>query len=78
MKPQIIVKRYPYEEPYHIQLDFFVSNGGFSGNTDFYCNAEDLKIIGQALQNFPSKINDEYRYEIVRKIQRTDVMFIFC
>lgn len=64
MKPQIIVKRHPYEEPYHIQLEFFVSNGSFSGNVDFYCNAEDLKTIGRALQNFPSKIDDEYRYEL--------------
>ena len=64
MNPRIIVKRYPYEEPYHLQLEFFVSNGRFSGNTDFYCNTEDLKTIGIALQKFPSKIGDEYRYEI--------------
>ena len=64
MKSQIVVKRYPYEEPYHIQLDFFVSNGNFSGNTDFYCNAEDLTKIGRALKDFPSKIGDEYCYEI--------------
>lgn len=63
MNPQIIVKRYPYEEPYHIQLDFFVSNGRFNGNTDFYCNTEDLITIGQALLNFPLKIDDEFRYD---------------
>lgn len=64
MKPQIIVKRYPYEEPYHLQLEFFVSNGNFRGNAGIYCNTEDLKTIGQALRNFPSKIDDEYRYEL--------------
>ncbi len=64
MKSQIIVKRYPYEEPHHIQLDFFASSDNFSGNIDFYCNTEDLKMIGKALQNFPSKIGDEYRYEV--------------
>jgi hypothetical protein len=64
MKSQITVKRYPYEEPYHLQLEFFVSNGGFTGNTDFYCNAEDLKMIGQSLKNFPSNIDDEFRYEV--------------
>lgn len=64
MKSQIIVKRHPYEEPYHLQLEFFVSNDGFSGTIDFYCNAEDLKEIGISLQNFPSKIDDEYRYEL--------------
>lgn len=63
MKPKIVVKRYPYEEPYTIQLVFIVSNGVFSGNTDIYCNSEDLKTIGQALRSFPTKIGDEYRYE---------------
>ena len=45
-------------------MEFFISNDGFSGNTDFYCNAEDLKTIGLALQKFPAKIGDEYRYEV--------------
>lgn len=64
MEPKIIVKRHPFEEPYHLQLEFFVSNGSYSGHTDIYCNAEDLKTIGRALRNFPSKIDDEYRYEL--------------
>jgi hypothetical protein len=64
MKSQIIVKRYPYEEPYHLQLGFFVSNENFSGTAEIYCNAEDLKTIGIALQKFPSKLDDEYRYEL--------------
>jgi hypothetical protein len=63
MEPQIIVKRYPYEEPYHTQIEFFVSNGVFSGGTDIYCNVTDLSEIGKALQNFPKNIDDEYIYE---------------
>jgi hypothetical protein len=63
MKPRIIVRRYPYEEPYHTQVEFVVSNGGFRGSTDLYCSVEDLGEIGRALQNFPAKIGDEYRYE---------------
>lgn len=63
MNTQIIVKRYPYEEPYHTQIEFIVSNGVFSGRTDIYCNVEDLKEIGKSLQNFPNKIADEYIYE---------------
>ncbi len=63
MKPQLTVKRYPYEEPHHLQLEFFVTNGGFSGNTDIYCNASDLNEIGRALRSFPKRIDDEYRYE---------------
>jgi hypothetical protein len=63
MKTQIVVKRHPYEEPYHTQIEFIVSNGVFSGSTDIYCNVEDLKEIGKALQNFPNKIGDEYIYK---------------
>jgi hypothetical protein len=63
MKPQIIVKRYPYEEPYLTQIEFTISNDVFSGHTDIYCNVEDLREIGKALQNFPNKIDDEYIYE---------------
>ena len=63
MEPLIVVKRHPYEEPHHIHLEFVVSNGGFSGNTDIYCNVEDLKEIGQALQRFPATVGDDYRYE---------------
>lgn len=63
MKPQIIVKRYPYEEPYHTQIEFIVSNGVFSGITDIYCNVKDLEKMGKALQKFPGKIDDKYIYE---------------
>ena len=77
MKPQIIVKRYPYEEPYLIQLEFFVSNGNFRGSTDFYCDAGDLKTIGLALQNFPSKVGDEYRYEIGSENQKDQYYVYF-
>jgi hypothetical protein len=63
MEPLIIVRRFPYEEPYHTHLEFAVSNGTFGGNTDIYCGVHELKEIGDALQKFPAKIGDEYRYE---------------
>jgi hypothetical protein len=63
MKPLLIVRRYPYEEPHHIHLEFVVSNGIFGGATDIYCNVEDLKEMGKALQNFPTEISDEYCYQ---------------
>jgi hypothetical protein len=59
----LIVRRYPYEEPFHIQLEFSASNGLFSGTTDIYCNADDLKKIGDRLKNFPIQVGDEFRYE---------------
>lgn len=59
----IIVRRCPYEEPYHTQLEFVVSNGAFHGRTDLYCAVDDLREIGIALRNFPARAGDEYRYE---------------
>ena len=63
MENFIIVRRFPYEEPHHTQLEFIVSNGSFSGRTDIYCNVKDLEEIGHALQNYSGKMGDEYRYE---------------
>jgi hypothetical protein len=63
MENQIIVKRYPYEEPYCIQIEFVVSNDKFRGSTDIYCDVQNLAEIGNALQEFPKKIDDEFVYE---------------
>jgi len=60
--PALIVKRFPYEEPYHVQIGLFASNGRFSARSDFYCNVDDLSEIGSALSSFPKHIGDEYVY----------------
>jgi hypothetical protein len=63
LAPYIRVRRLPYEEPYHIQLEFTVSNGVFSGCTDIYGRVDTLTEIGNSLRQFPNKIGDEYRFE---------------
>jgi hypothetical protein len=63
MEPVIVVRRHPYEEPYHTQLEFVISNGLFTGSTDIFCSVTDLTSIGAALRKFPDKIGDEFRYE---------------
>ncbi|MGB7582114.1 MAG: hypothetical protein WBL85_06675 [Sedimentisphaerales bacterium] len=60
----IQLKRYPYEEPYHLNLALSASNGLFAGQLEYFCNADDIKKIGTTLQSFPNKIPDEYLYEI--------------
>jgi hypothetical protein len=62
-EPIIIVRRFPYEEPYHTHLEFVVSNGTFGGSTDIYCGVQDIQEIGEALQKFPARIGDEYCYK---------------
>jgi hypothetical protein len=56
------IRRHPYEEPYHTQLEFFVSNGRFSSTFDLYCNVEDITLMGKALKGFPRNSKDEYSY----------------
>jgi hypothetical protein len=60
----IELKRYPYEEPHILNLVFTASNGTFEGDLEYYCNAEDLVEIGEALRSFPRKMPDEYSYEL--------------
>ncbi|MBN2710987.1 MAG: hypothetical protein JXR97_00935 [Planctomycetes bacterium] len=43
----IEIKRYPYEEPYHLNLVFSASNGVFEGSLKYYCHASDLEDIGK-------------------------------
>ena len=62
-RPYLLVRRYPYEEPFHTHLGFSASNGFFSGATDIYCNVDDVKEIGEQLKGFPARIGDEFRYE---------------
>jgi hypothetical protein len=61
--PWIVVRRHPYEEPHHTQIEIFVSDGRFLGSVDFYCNVSELKEIGAALQSFPTRVPQEYVYE---------------
>ena len=61
-KPFLNVKRHPYEEPFHTQIEISASNGAFAGSTDIYCNVADLADIGNGLMNFPKSVGDEYRY----------------
>lgn len=58
----LIVRRRPYEEPYHTELEFEASNGQFSGCARFFCSVEDIGSIGRALVAFPTNANDTYQY----------------
>lgn len=63
INPRVILRRHPYEEPYHLHLEWQVTNGDFAACIDTYANADDLIAIGQGLLNFPSRVPDEFSYE---------------
>ncbi len=62
--PFIIIRRHPYEEPYHLNLVITASNGVFAGTLEYYCNATDLTEMGSKLMSFPERIGDTYSYEL--------------
>ncbi len=60
---KIRLQRFPYEEPYHLNLVISATNGDFSGRLEFYCGVDELAEFGVGLQSFPKRIPDEHRYE---------------
>jgi hypothetical protein len=63
-KAGIKITRFPYEEPYHLNLLIQASNGKMNGRLGYYCNADDLKNLGNQLLNFPSKGDEKIVYQI--------------
>jgi hypothetical protein len=64
MSPGIKITRYPYEEPYHLNLRIAASNGRLAGNLEYYCNASDLSSLGKQLAGFSGRKSDEIIYEL--------------
>jgi hypothetical protein len=64
VRPFIVMRRYPYEEPYHLRLVLSAGNGVFAGSLEYYCNADDLAAVGHRLMTFPTKVGDSYAYEL--------------
>ncbi len=60
----IAIQRYPYEEPYHLNLAITASNGIFRGRLEYYCNTDDLQQMGAVLKRFPQQAPDEYVYQL--------------
>ncbi|HCG8217763.1 TPA: hypothetical protein NJ504_004747 [Vibrio parahaemolyticus] len=58
------IERIPYEEPYHLQLLWDISNGMQSTRFELYNNASDLLKIAKGLEFFPRHPKDVFLYEI--------------
>ncbi|ARD21189.1 hypothetical protein [Shewanella japonica] len=64
MSNYVKIERIPYEEPYHIQLVWNISNGNTSSCFEFYDNADSLIKIAERLECFPRHSSDVFLYEI--------------
>jgi hypothetical protein len=64
MSSYIKIERVPYEEPYHVQLNWEVSNGNISSRFEYYDNADSLNRMAENLEQFPKHSSDVFLYEI--------------
>lgn len=64
MTPYICITRYPYEEPYHLNLVMSVSNGSTSGALEFYLGADTLIEWADAYEKFPEHAQSVYLWEL--------------
>ena len=62
--PGIRITRYPYEEPHHLNLRITASNGRTVGDLVYYCNANDLGVLGKKLTGFGGTRSEEVIYEL--------------
>ena len=69
------IERIPYEEPYHINLVISASNGNSCGRIEIYDNADFLKRIADALEEFPLNSRDEFVWELGS--EKTEDKFAF-
>ncbi|MGB8354782.1 MAG: hypothetical protein WCD79_12885 [Chthoniobacteraceae bacterium] len=64
MKPYLRIRRFPYEEPYHLHVVIPVSNGRTSGELEFYTTPDALTSWADHLEVFPRHKNDVFLTEI--------------
>jgi hypothetical protein len=64
MKTFLRITRFPYEEPYHLQLLFTAANGRQQGELEIYCNAKDLAAFARSLQGFPKPKESQAIWEL--------------
>lgn len=58
------IDRYAYEEPYHLQLRFRLSNGSLVGDAEIYVDAQRVEEWGCALSDFPKHQDHVYLWEV--------------
>jgi len=61
---RIKITRFPYEEPYHLNLLIEASNGRMNGRLGYYCNANDLNELGNKLLGYLGSKEQPIVYEL--------------
>ena len=64
MKDSIEIERIPYEEPYHLNLIFKVSDSDMFDHFEIYCKLEHIKHCAETLIKFPINSSENYHWEL--------------
>jgi hypothetical protein len=64
MRPYLTIERFPYEEPYHVNLLLRASNGSQTGELEIYSSPDQLMDIGRQLTEFPQSVGHVVLWEI--------------
>lgn len=62
LKPILIVRRHPYEEPFHTEFEVIASDGGFAGRVRFFTPADTFITIASGLIAFCDDPTSEFIY----------------
>jgi hypothetical protein len=73
----IKITRFPYEEPYHLNLWIEASNGKVNGRLEYYCNADDLKQLGNKLLGYSGKRDERILYQLGSEKSEDRFAFFF-
>jgi len=60
----IRITRYPYEEPFYLDLVIEASNDNVQGKLEIYVGPNDLIEWANALEPFPIQIPDTFKWEL--------------
>jgi hypothetical protein len=58
------ITRFPYEEPYHLNLQIEASNGRVTGCLEYYCSVNDLNELGVKLVGYCGEPYERIVYEL--------------
>lgn len=77
MEAFLRITRYPYEEPYHLNLMVSASNGCQSGSLEIFCAADDLGEAAKVLTIFPRHSTDAFLWELGSEYPEDRFAFYF-
>lgn len=77
MKTLIEIERFPYEEPYHINLIVKASNEICAGQLEIYDTANSLRDCASALNAFPRHSKDSFVWELGSERLEDNFAFYF-